>query len=170
MPAICACRRFPPPTVTKLPGIFRLVPDQVHIASIPLDALPATPPVTAMPANLDPAVIEAQCELLRVSDRTDDFAGCTGAAARVATNALHHAGRPQLADTVAARRRHGVGSARRRTVAGGARTGAVEPRRYTIGRCAEAVDGPGIGAPSATDGRPSACSGSARRKSTRLSI
>jgi len=81
--------------------IFRLVPDQVHITSIPLDALPG--PLSA-PSDTDQAlirtVIEAQCELLRVSDRTDDFAGCTGAAARVATNALRHGEQPQLADSV----------------------------------------------------------------------
>ncbi len=81
--------------------IFRLVPDQVHITSIPLDALPGT---LSAPDDTGHAlirtVIEAQCELLRVSDRTDDFAGCTGAAARVATNALRHGDHPQLADSV----------------------------------------------------------------------
>jgi two-component system chemotaxis sensor kinase CheA len=46
------------------------------------------------------AVIEAQCELLRVSDRTDEFAGCAGAAARVATNVLRHGDHSQLADMV----------------------------------------------------------------------
>jgi two-component system, chemotaxis family, sensor kinase CheA len=85
----------------EIARIFRLVPDQVHIASIPSDALPATPSV---PSDADQAlvrtVIEAQCELLRISGRTDDFAGCVGAAARVATNALRHADHPQLADTV----------------------------------------------------------------------
>ena len=45
-------------------------------------------------------VIEAQCELLRVPDRTDDLAGCIGAAARVAENALRHGRRLDLADTV----------------------------------------------------------------------
>jgi two-component system, chemotaxis family, sensor kinase CheA len=85
----------------EIARIFRLVPDQVQISGIPLDALAAT----ATAANdadqsLIRVVIEAQCELLRVSERTDDFAGCTGAAARVATNALRHADRRQLADTV----------------------------------------------------------------------
>jgi two-component system chemotaxis sensor kinase CheA len=85
----------------EIAKIFRLVPDQVQITGIPLDALAAiAPAVNDADQSLIRAVIEAQCELLRVSDRTDDFAGCTGAAARVATNALRHANRPQLADRV----------------------------------------------------------------------
>ena len=85
----------------EIARIFRLVPDQVNIVSIPLDALPATPSLASdADQTLIRAVIEAQCELLRVSDRTDDFAGCAGAAARVAANALRHAARLQLADTV----------------------------------------------------------------------
>jgi two-component system, chemotaxis family, sensor kinase CheA len=85
----------------EIARIFRLVPDQVRITSIPLDALPAAPSVAHdADQTLTRTVIEAQCELLRVSDRTDDFAGCTGAAARVATNALRHAGQPQLANMV----------------------------------------------------------------------
>jgi two-component system chemotaxis sensor kinase CheA len=85
----------------QIAGIFRLVPDQVHIVSIPLDALPAKPSVANdADQTLIRSVIEAQCQLLRVSDRTDDFAGCAGAAARVATNALRHADHPQLADRV----------------------------------------------------------------------
>ena len=85
----------------EIARIFRLVPDQVHIISIPLDALPATPSrCSDADQTLIRTVIEAQCELLRVSDRTDDFAGCAGAAVRVATNALRHAAHLQLADTV----------------------------------------------------------------------
>jgi two-component system chemotaxis sensor kinase CheA len=85
----------------EIARIFRLVPDQVQISGIPLDALAATAPAAIdADQSLIRAVIEAQCELLRVSDRTDDFAGCTGAAARVATNALRRANRPQLADRV----------------------------------------------------------------------
>jgi two-component system chemotaxis sensor kinase CheA len=85
----------------EIARIFRLVPDQVHITSVPLDALPATLSVAnQVDQTLVRAVIEAQCELLRVFDRTDDFAGCAGAAARVATNALRHADYPQLAETV----------------------------------------------------------------------
>ncbi len=85
----------------EIARIFRLVPDQVQITGIPLDALVATPPAANdADQTLVRAVIEAQCELLRFSNRTDDFAGCTGAAARVATNALRHADRLQLADTI----------------------------------------------------------------------
>jgi two-component system, chemotaxis family, sensor kinase CheA len=85
----------------EIAKIFRLVPDQVQITGIPLDALAAiAPAANDADQSLIRAVIEAQCELLRVSDRTDDFAGCTGAATRVATNALRRANRSQLADRV----------------------------------------------------------------------
>jgi two-component system, chemotaxis family, sensor kinase CheA len=85
----------------EISRIFLLVPDQVHITSIPPDALAATPSVAQdADQSLIRSIIEAQCDLLRISDRTADFAGCTGAAARVATNALRHADHPQLADTV----------------------------------------------------------------------
>jgi two-component system chemotaxis sensor kinase CheA len=85
----------------EIAGIFRLVPDQVRITNIPLDALPATRPVANdADQTLIETVIEAQCELLRASDRTDDFAGCTGAAARAATNALRHGNHWQLVDMV----------------------------------------------------------------------
>jgi two-component system, chemotaxis family, sensor kinase CheA len=85
----------------EIAKIFRVVPDQVQITGIPLDALAAiAPAANDADQSLIRAVIEAQCELLRVSDRTNDFAGCTGAATRVTTNALRHANRPQLADRV----------------------------------------------------------------------
>jgi len=85
----------------EIARIFRLVPDQVQITSIAPDALAATPPAADdADQALIRTVIEAQCELLRVADRTDDFDGCVGAAARVASNALRHAGHPDLADTV----------------------------------------------------------------------
>jgi two-component system, chemotaxis family, sensor kinase CheA len=85
----------------EIARIFRLVPDQVQITGIPLDALVATSPAAKdADQTLVRAVVEAQCELLRFSNRTDDFAGCTGAAARVATNALRLVDRLQLADTV----------------------------------------------------------------------
>lgn len=82
--------------------IFRLMPDQVHIVNIGSGALP-TPPTGA--GSDDQAVIgkvvEAQCELLRVTKRGDDFTGCAGAAARVAVNALRHGKHLKLADEVA---------------------------------------------------------------------
>jgi two-component system chemotaxis sensor kinase CheA len=83
----------------EIARIFRLVPDQVRITSLPLDALPAAQG-GADDLTLIRTVIEAQCELLRVSDRKDDFAGCTGAAARAAANALRHGGHPKSADAV----------------------------------------------------------------------
>jgi two-component system, chemotaxis family, sensor kinase CheA len=92
--AICAGDR------DEIARIFRLVPDQVRITSIPLDALLAPAGPDDASQTLIRAVIEVQCELLRVSDRKVDFAGCTGAAARAATNALRYGGHPQSADTV----------------------------------------------------------------------
>lgn len=82
--------------------IFRLVPDQVQIDGIPPGAFRA-PATGARSDNraLIRNAIEAQCELLRVANRGDDFAGCAGAAARVAANALRHGKHVQLADAVA---------------------------------------------------------------------
>ena len=81
--------------------IFRLVPDQVRISAIPDEALP----IAAAGGNegnelLIGKVIEAQAELLRIPNRSDDFAGCIGAAARSAANALRHGNHPQLAERV----------------------------------------------------------------------
>jgi two-component system, chemotaxis family, sensor kinase CheA len=81
--------------------IFRLVPDQVRITPIRPEALAvARPHGHGDGLSLIRAVIETQCELLRVSNRTDDFAGCVGSAARVAANALRHGDRSRLADAV----------------------------------------------------------------------
>jgi two-component system chemotaxis sensor kinase CheA len=77
--------------------VFRLVPDQVRIAAIPAEALPARVSDTNDGKGvLIGKVIEAQVELLRVPDRRDDFAGCIAAAARSATNALRHGDYSQL--------------------------------------------------------------------------
>ena len=86
----------------EIAKIFRLVPDQVRIVSIPLGALP-TPRVRASDDDdaLIQTVVKAQCDLLRASHRKDDFVGRAGAAARVAANALRHGDHHQLADTVA---------------------------------------------------------------------
>jgi two-component system, chemotaxis family, sensor kinase CheA len=87
---------------TEIVRIFRLVPDQVHIVNIPVDALP----MSAAAAGgedveaLIRTLIQAQCELLRIPRRPDDFAGCTGSATRVAESALRHGGRAQLAESV----------------------------------------------------------------------
>jgi two-component system chemotaxis sensor kinase CheA len=81
--------------------IFRLVPDQVRIFAIPEEAL-SVGAASASDAKgpLIGKVIEAQAELLRVPNRSNDFAGCVGAAARSAINALRHGNYPQLAETV----------------------------------------------------------------------
>ena len=82
-------------------AIFRLVPDQVRIITIPPGFLAAA---AESPAHREQSlvrkVIEAQCELLRVPDRREDFAGCLGAAARAAANALRRGRLPHLADTI----------------------------------------------------------------------
>lgn len=135
----------------EIARIFRLVPDQVKITSIPPDVLLATPVTGDADQTLIRTVIEAQCELMRISDRTDDFAGCAGAAARVATNALRHAGQPQLADKV--QRASATALAQRDA---GPLLTALEQALVTLadtrpGAVAEDVDRPGIGAPSATD-------------------
>ena len=85
----------------EIAALFRLVPDQTQIISVPSEALPAAE-VHAGSGNqsLICKVIEAQCELLRVSDRADELAGCIGAAARAAENALRHGQRLDLADTI----------------------------------------------------------------------
>ena len=85
----------------EIARVFRLVPDQVRITSLSPNAF-TSPRALANDGNrtLIIAVIEAQCELLRVSNRKEDFAGCVGAAARAAANALRHGDYPQLAETV----------------------------------------------------------------------
>jgi two-component system, chemotaxis family, sensor kinase CheA len=86
----------------EIAKIFRLVPDQVRIVSIPLGALP-TPRVRAGDDDhaLIQTVVKAQRDVLRASHRKDDFVGRAGAAARVAANALRHGDHHQFADTVA---------------------------------------------------------------------
>ena len=86
----------------EITRIFRLVPDQVRIRAIPVDALPVgqSGEKDGKSSALIRKVIETQAELLRFPNRTDDFAGCVGAAARSATNALRHDDYPQLADMV----------------------------------------------------------------------
>jgi two-component system chemotaxis sensor kinase CheA len=85
----------------EIAALFRLVPDQIEIISVPSGALPAAKRHGGSGSQaLICKAIEAQCELLRVPDRADELAGCIGAAARVAENALRHGQRPDLADTV----------------------------------------------------------------------
>jgi two-component system chemotaxis sensor kinase CheA len=85
----------------EIAALFRLVPDQIEIISVPSEAFPAAE--MHLGSGNQPLickVIEAQCELLRIPDRVEELAGCTGAAARVAENALRHGRRPDLADAV----------------------------------------------------------------------
>jgi two-component system, chemotaxis family, sensor kinase CheA len=80
--------------------IFRLVPDQVRIAAIPVEALPTGISGIDDAKRLVGKIIEAQAELLRIPNRGDDFAGCVGAAAGSATNALRYGDYLHLAETV----------------------------------------------------------------------
>lgn len=82
----------------EINNIFRLVPDQVRITGIAVDALQISG--TGARDPLIRRVIEMQAELLRVPNRTDDLAGCIGAAARSAENALRHGDHLQLAEMV----------------------------------------------------------------------
>ena len=139
----------------EIAKIFRLVPDQVRITSIPSGALPAGPWVANdADQTLIRTVIQAQWELLRVSDRTDDFAGCAGAAARVATNALRHADQRQLADMV---QRAGAAALAQRdaglllTALEQALVALAETRPAAV---AEDVDGRGSGAAASATERP----------------
>jgi two-component system, chemotaxis family, sensor kinase CheA len=80
--------------------IFRLVPDQVRIAAIPAEVLSAGVSAINGKGTLIVKVIEAQVELLRILNRKDDLAGCVGAAARSATNALRYGDYSHLAERV----------------------------------------------------------------------
>jgi len=85
----------------EIAALFRLVPDQTQIISVPSAALPAAAVhIGSGNQSLICKVIEAQCDLLRVPNRADELAGCIGAAARAAENALRHGRRLDLADTV----------------------------------------------------------------------
>jgi len=85
----------------EIARIFRLLPDQVRITVIPLDAPPTDQSATQIDKDtLVRKVIEAQAELLGVAHRTHDFAGCVSSAARAATNALRHGDYLQLANAM----------------------------------------------------------------------
>jgi two-component system, chemotaxis family, sensor kinase CheA len=85
----------------EIARIFRLVRDQVQIISVPPGALPEAEECTNLSdQSLIEEIIEAQRELLRVPDRTVDFAGCVGAAARTAENALRYGNQLHLANAV----------------------------------------------------------------------
>lgn len=81
---------------------FRMVPDQVRIEPVPVEALSAAKDAgrPSDNASLIRGVLDAQIELLRVPGRTEGLAGCLGAAHRVALNALHSGGFTQLAEAL----------------------------------------------------------------------
>ncbi len=86
----------------ELANIFRLVPDQVRIVEVPLEALQLKPRMQGDEgtASLVRAVIEEQRQMLRISDRGEGLIGRIGAAARAAANALRHDGRPDMAGPI----------------------------------------------------------------------
>ena len=85
----------------EIARIFRLVPDQVRFGAIPMDALPGGRSDTKDDkGGLIRKVIEAQAELLRFPNRTNDFVGCVDSATRVASNALRHSDDLKLAGAV----------------------------------------------------------------------
>jgi two-component system chemotaxis sensor kinase CheA len=83
--------------------IFRLVPDQVRVVEFPGDMLSVAPDKTGDGNELNVlirAVVNAQCQMLRVADRKDALIGYVGSASRVAVNALRHGGYADLSEAV----------------------------------------------------------------------
>jgi len=90
-------------TGAEISQIFRLVPDQVSIIDVSMDALrpQQNPPGTGGDATrLILPIIEEQRQVLRGSVRGADFVGRVGAAARVAANALRSGQRADLAERI----------------------------------------------------------------------
>src|SRR5260221_4161718 len=90
-------------TGAQISKIFRLVPDQVSIVDVSMDAL--RPQQSARGTEGDAtrlilAVIEEQRQVLRGSVRGEDFVGRVGTAARVAANALRSGQRADLAERI----------------------------------------------------------------------
>jgi two-component system, chemotaxis family, sensor kinase CheA len=88
----------------ELSGIFRLVPDQVHLIDISADTLWEQQDVQANgggKGELIRAVIDEQRRILDITKRDhDDFVGRVGAAARAAANALRHGLTDKLAERI----------------------------------------------------------------------
>ena len=137
----------------ELANIFRLVPDQVRIAAVPLAAARLDQERDAGEsdtAGLVRAVIAEQRQVLRVADQGEDISGRLGAAARAAANALRYGLRPDLAE---AHRTRGCGGAIRAkcgSAAVRARAGARRAGRRCASRRSRACGGfsacPGAGA------------------------
>jgi two-component system, chemotaxis family, sensor kinase CheA len=85
----------------ELSHIFRLVPDQVQIVDVPSERLqPVERAGQVDTAALIRTIIAEQRRIVSDSDRSDDFMGRIGAAARVAANALRHGLRIDLAERI----------------------------------------------------------------------
>lgn len=90
-------------TGAQISKIFRLVPDQVSIVDVSMDALrpqQSAPGTEGDATRLILAVIEEQRQVLRGSVRGEDFVGRVGTAARVAANALRSGQRADLAERI----------------------------------------------------------------------
>jgi two-component system, chemotaxis family, sensor kinase CheA len=85
----------------ELSHIFRLVPDQVRIINVPLERFQSAERIDEVDtAALIRTVIAEQRRIVYDSDRSDDFIGRIGAAARVAANALRYDLRLDLAERI----------------------------------------------------------------------
>lgn len=85
--------------------LFRLVPDQVRISTVPIEAVPSAKSGADDGDDktaLIRTVLEAQCALLRVPNRQNGLAGCIGSACRVAVSALRSGGYHQAVENVEA--------------------------------------------------------------------
>ena len=90
-------------TGAEISEIFRLVPDQVSIIDVSMDALrpqQSTPGTEGDATRLILAIVEEQRQVLHGSVRGEDFVGRVGAAARVAANALRSGQRADLAERI----------------------------------------------------------------------
>ena len=84
----------------ELARIFRLVPDQVRLVDVPLEALRLEQAAAAAESDLVCSLIAEQQKIIGASGRGEDFIGCIGAAARCAANAVRHSGRADLAEPI----------------------------------------------------------------------
>jgi two-component system, chemotaxis family, sensor kinase CheA len=87
----------------ELANIFRLVPDQVRLVQVPLDALQSgrSPHPDANDTfRLIRAVIEEQGQVLRAGAQAEGMIGRMGAASRAAANALRHGQLSDLAEGI----------------------------------------------------------------------
>ena len=89
-------------THADLAAVFRLVPDQVNIVELPVDALPMLPlaPASDEATALACLVIREQAELLRVGGDADSFGGRAGSAVRATIGALRYGGREELIEAI----------------------------------------------------------------------